>query len=542
MPLPTSPPQPPRHCHSRVPTPVKAERLNILLEGYPTSLRIYLVQGFSEGFRINFQGICRSTEPANLKSAREQPTIVFSKLRKEIEEGRIAGPFEQPPFDDFHCSPVGLVPKKVPGEYRLIHHLSYPPGGSINDSIPKEFSSVSYASISDAISLLKQSGPGSFMAKTDIKSAFRIVPIHPDHYPLLGMKWQGLYYYDKCLAMGLSESCAAFERVSGSLQWLAVSRFGASGVVHILDDFLFIANTEEKCRADLRNFLAMCSFLGIPIAEEKTMGPSTTLQFAGITLDSIKQEARLPSDKLIRCQSLIRHFLKKRKVSLRDLQSLIGLLNFTCSVVLPGRAFLRRLIDLTRGVKRPSHRVNLTKETKSDLRIWLNFLEHFNGRTFFLSERVLSTELELFTDAAGSKGYGAIFGSHWFYGAWPVSWRSLNITFLEFFPIVLALHIWGSKMANKSICFVTDNGALVEIINRQTSRHQQIMILVRDLVLTSLKYNILFRCRHICGRANSRADLISRFQVDQFREISPQADDHPTSIPESLLPEKWSIN
>ena len=100
---------------------------------------------------------------------------------------------------------------------------------------------------------------------------------------------------------------------------------------------------------------------------------ATVLQFAGITLDSVKQEARLPNDKLQKCRVLLHAFYRRRKVSLKELQSLLGLLNFTCAVVVPGRAFLRRMIDLTRGVKRPHHRIRLTKEAKHDIKVWLNF-------------------------------------------------------------------------------------------------------------------------------------------------------------------------
>ena len=73
--------------------------------------------------------------------------------------------------------------------------------------------------------------------------------------------------------------------------------------------------------------------------------------------------------------------------------------------------------------------------------------------------------MKLFTDAAGSKGYGANFGDHWFYGAWPESWKSFNIAFLELFPVVIALHIWGTTMANRCVAFYTDNVAIVDIIN-----------------------------------------------------------------------------
>ena len=73
---------------------------------------------------------------------------------------------------------------------------------------------------------------------------------------------------------------------------------------------------------------------------------------------------------------------RRRKTTLKELQSLIGLLNFTCSAVLPGRAFLRRLVDLTKGVRLPRHRIRITEACSRDLLVWLQFLRVFNGRTF----------------------------------------------------------------------------------------------------------------------------------------------------------------
>ena len=86
-------------------------------------------------------------------------------------------------------------------------------------------------------------GGGCFLAKTGINSAFRIVPIQPSDFPLLGMKWDNQFYFDVCPAMGMSSSCQIFEAFSSSLEWISVNRFGASAVLHVLDDFLFIAHT-----------------------------------------------------------------------------------------------------------------------------------------------------------------------------------------------------------------------------------------------------------------------------------------------------------
>ena len=92
-----------------------------------------------------------------------------------------------------------------------------------------------------------------------------------------------------------------------------------------------------------------------------------------------RQEAWLPLEKLHKCRALLSQFFR--------LQSLIGLLNFCCSVVVLGLAFLRRLIDLTMGQLRPHHQIRLCKEAKLDIRMWLQFFQDLNGRAFFLSDR-----------------------------------------------------------------------------------------------------------------------------------------------------------
>ena len=115
-----------------------------------------------------------------------------------------------------------------------------------------------------------------------------------------------------------------------------------------------------------------------------------------------------------------------------------------------------------------------------------------------------------YTDLAGSLGYAAVLGKRWFYGHWPDCWKSLNITILELFPIVLATEIWGDIMRNNCIVFFSDNHAVVDIINKQTSRESKIMVLVRRLVLNCLKYNILYKSKHIPGILQSNQVKRSR--------------------------------
>ena len=375
------------------------------------------------------------------------------------------------------------------------------------------------------------------MAKVDIESAFWIIPVSPADRPLLGFQWKGQYFMDAVLPMGCRSSPAIFERFSTALEWAALNKLEVTAMVHVLDDFLLLAHTATKCQRDLTAFINLCHNLAVPLAHSKTVGPSSSITFLGITLDAVRMEARLPEDKLVKARSLLLAFLNKSKVTLRELQMLVGFLNFACSVVVPGRAFLMRLIDLTIGIQQPHHRVRLTRQAKLDLGVWLEFLSNFNGRSFFLATRFLTGDvLQLFTDAAGGVGYGALCGSAWFHGRWPEAWRLFSVSVLELYPIMAAVVVWSDSWANKNVCFFTDHESLVPIINNQTSRDPNIMALLRPLVLTCLRFNINFTARHIPGRYNILADKLSRSQVEEFRVLAPWAHTRPTEVPYHASP------
>lgn len=227
-----------------LPTPVIATKLDHYLKGYDHILRDKIIKGFTQGFKLEFVGERKSSFAPNLLSAREFPEVIDSKVASEVALGRIAGPFNSPPVDPLWVSPVGVVTKKIKGEYRMIQHLSYPEGRSVNDGIPQEFSTVHCATVDDAISLIKRCGRGSALAKTDIKSAFRIIPVHPSDYQLLGFHWKGKWYVDRCLPMGCSSSCRIFEEFSSSLEWIARHKLGIENIIHILDDFLIIDQSQ----------------------------------------------------------------------------------------------------------------------------------------------------------------------------------------------------------------------------------------------------------------------------------------------------------
>jgi hypothetical protein len=126
------------------------------------------------------------------------PDAVDAKINKELEKGRIAGPFVKPPFPFFKSSPLAIREKSTPGQFRLLHNLSYPyDERSVNFNISFGDSTVKYATISDAIKLVQTVGSKCYMAKSDISDAFRLLPLNPSQYHLMGFMWRGKYYHDK---------------------------------------------------------------------------------------------------------------------------------------------------------------------------------------------------------------------------------------------------------------------------------------------------------------------------------------------------------
>lgn len=326
-------------------TPVKIDQLIKYLEGYNEEFKNYLVEGFTHGFSLEFKGIRNLKEPKNLKSATNNLAVAETKLRKEIELGRIAGPFRTPPIKDLTISPIGLHPKKTPGEFRLIIHLSHPKGTSINDGIAHEDATVQYANIGMAIKMIKALGKNCYMAKTDIKNAFRIILLHPSQYKLTGIKFKDCYYIDLNLPQGASSSCAIFEKFSTAIEWIAKQKLKIPFIIHILDDYLIIAKTKGECKKQLKRFIKFCGLMGVPVAFEKTIGPQQIIEFVGIELNSVKMHARLPDSKITKCIGKIEDLIKRERASLKQVQELSGLLNFACNVIYTGKNLFAQIIQ-----------------------------------------------------------------------------------------------------------------------------------------------------------------------------------------------------
>ena len=513
--------------------------LDKLLKGYHD--RNFIIKGFKEGFKVGYVGSFPPNVAKNAKTVNENPQAALDKINEEISLGRISGPHASPPLTNLTTSPLALRPKRNSVKFRLLHNLSSPyDGTSVNFNIPDVCANVKFATITDAVKIILDN-KFCFIAKSDIADAFRLIPLHPSDYHLMGFILNKKYYFDKCLPMGCRSSCNIFERFSDAIVYILKTRYKILNVVKYLDDFLFFGVTEKECRQALHCFRDLAKEINLPIAEHKTVGPDRIITFLGYEIDTVQKMIRIPQEKILEDLMLIRAVIKAEHISLRDLKAIIGKLGFAANVISAGKTFLRRLHDSTKGSADPNRVVYLTIDQKKDLLIWEKFLIDFNGKTLFQSiPALLPTTITLCSDSSKS-GFGGVCHPYWFKGVFPPNWAEFDIQYLELFPIFLHFMLYTSLLKGKHVKVLTDNQPIVYVLNSLSSKNKSVMSLLRPLVLQLLSNNILITAIHLPGKKNKICDFLSRRQVDLHFIRENGLYHTPTLIPLKLRPHNFRV-
>ena len=228
-----------------------------------------------------------------------------------------------------------LVPKDET-DTRLIFHLLYPRDGSnssVNANTPREWCTVKYPDIDTAIRLLLNLGKQAVMAKSDLKSAFRLLGMSKKSWPWLVMMAKNpidgkiYYFFEKCLPFGSAISCAIFQAFSDALAHIVRFKM-EQDLVNYLDDYLFAAIRKLWCDHQLEVFLETCSEINFPVSHDKTIRATTVIVFLGFLLNAENQTLSLPVGKIEKAKSILAQVLKKKKITVHYLQRLCGFLNY----------------------------------------------------------------------------------------------------------------------------------------------------------------------------------------------------------------------
>lgn len=238
----------------------------------------------------------------------------------------------------------------------------------------------------------------------------------------------------------------AFPSVQGcggplvTIHWKVVKNSGIQSLVHYADDYLLIGRENTLDIHILGTaFTQFCARINLPLAENKYVPPTKCLQFLGLEIDVITREIRAPLEKVQKAMTQINNLLRRHTVTLKQLQSVTGLLSFLCKPIPSGRTFLRRLFDMMSLYKAPGDLIDLSGHIREDLLLWTDFLTNFNGVCPFQDRNWLTnSDLSLFTDAS-SFGFGAIMGTQWTQGYFPQMSLQRSMAWKELFPVLVSV-------------------------------------------------------------------------------------------------------
>ena len=520
-----------------VATPLRPEAWRQALAKHPNPAWVAaLVQGIQQGFRIGLQEHpqCRP-RLTNTPSARDHSEVVDQFVQAQVSQGYMAGPFPAQDCANIITSGIAVIPKKTPGKWRVIVDMSSPQNASVNDYLRRELTHVAYASIEDAAHLMHHLGHNCQLAKLDIKEAYRIIPVHPEDRVFQGIRWKDAVYVDCQLPFGLASAPAIFSAVSQALEWILRQR-GVRAVIHYMDDFLLLgAPGTPECSQALEITTTTCKELGIPLAEEKTEGPTTALAFLGIQLNAAVMSASLPADRLIKLQAMVKDLAGARVVRDRHkLESLVGHLVHASTVFPIGKAFLNALFAL-KSILPPGQARRLNLEARGELAWWDLLLENWPGISVHQFLLLRQPDHHLYTDAAGSWGCGAWAQPHWFQVPWSNQTPLTTIATKELLPIVLAVAVWGRLWRGHLVLCHCDNTAVVSQVNRLHARDPQASHMLRCLAFLQALHDCRIRAVHLAGAANTDADHLSRNRRDHFIQGRSQASAIPTQVPPELV-------
>ena len=161
--------------------------------------------------------------------------------------------------------------------------------------------------------------------KCDLRKAYRQLYVDPYDFPLLGFHWNGCYYFDVVLPMGLRSASMACQRITSGISYIC-SQHGFD-VLNYLDDFQGVEVSDKAATAF--SFLQLLLVeLGVEESKSKACPPTTCAICLGVEFDTLVMTKSVHSERLTEIQELLALWLHKTKASKRELQSLLGKLSF----------------------------------------------------------------------------------------------------------------------------------------------------------------------------------------------------------------------
>jgi len=236
------------------------------------------------------------------------------------------------------------------------------------------------------------------------------------------------------------------------------------------------------------------------------------MEFLGIQLNTVEMTLAITPARLVELRTLLGTWRQKRSATRREIQSLVGKLQFAARCVPAGRLFLSRILELLRGLRQPEHRRRINAEFRKDLEWWWCFLDVFPGVSLMLEQEWINPDTLVSTDACLQGGGGWLHGE-FFSVPFPqfVLDREWHINSLELLVLLLALRLWAPRFKGRKLKFFCDNLATVQVVNTGRCKDPVMLSLLREVTFVCAINNCLVKCVHLPGVENRLADDLSRW-------------------------------
>lgn len=511
-------------CKIKVNYRMNFKSLRFLLNDYKDEQLCDLLEfGFPIGY-LGDESIlkeCKRKELWKFKNhtgAEEHSDSMVDYLSKESENNAIIGPFKDNPFNKgMKISPLNSLPKKDTDERRVILDLSYPKGLSVNEFISnKEYLGekieVIYPKVDDFIHLIKIKGQGCLLFKKDLRRAYRQIPICPSSYNLVGFVWKKHIFCDTVLSMGCRSSAHIAQRVTNAITFI-MFKLGIY-ILNYIDD---LASAEKKENAEFAylSLGAVLNLCGIEEAIKKSSPPSTSMTFIGVLFNTETMTIEVTEDRLNEIKWLLRTWLDREKATLKDIQSLLGKLNFVAACVRPGRIFISRMIKWLKVLYKENSKQHVIPDyVKKDILWWYRFLPTYNGISMMLYEQWSEPD-EIFSSDACLDGCGGFWNGNYFHVSFPVSYvrQKFNINTLEMMSVIICLKLWGKEFRGKRIQVFCDNMAVCQVVNSGKAKCEMLQNGLREIAFLAATYECEIRTVHLESKDNRISDQLSRWNL-----------------------------
>ena len=405
------------------------------------------------------------------------------------------------PFPRMFYSRLFSRPKKD-GSLRPIIDLS-----ELNDHliVPK-FRMQTVSSIK--LSLCKP----QWACTADVTKAFNHVPIHQKFHKFFafiigngpGMK----VFVFQFMPFGLSTAPWAFTRVMRPIK--SFVRGKLISLHSYLDDFAVFGDTPKKVSAGANVLKSTLQRLGFSINRKKSnFHPRQTIVYLGVQFNLIDLTLSLPEEKILKIASASSEFARRVTCSRRDMEQLLGLMNFAAYYVRLGRL---RLLPLFRWMNRHTSPLSRDSLVLVDLDLRLD-LQIWSSQSFLRSPvpmHVPQHSVELMTDASQTGWCGIILPGRT-RELWPRRWASAHINWLELKAVHLSLLHFRDKVEGRVVLLLCDSTTALWCIRNQGSlKTDSLMTLTVEILELCAEWRITLVPRHLRGVLNALADAGSR--------------------------------